>query len=157
MRRLILTATIVVSALLSTTVCHGEPPGAAPNHPPMINKAISDSSAYAVYKSHNKVRSGEIKYLIHLIKKSEYKIVREGREYSATQAAQYLNIKYKTHALKISSTEDFIDTYASYTKAGDPIYVVNRSGNTFLARQVLYSELRQLREFESRSLSQAGM
>lgn len=120
-------------------------------------ETIEVSRAYEVYKSHNKVHSGEIKYLIHLVKHSKLKVVQAGREYSSTQAAQYLNVKYRTHAMSLKSAEDFIDQYASYTKKGDPIYVMDSTGEKVMARQVLYDELRQLRDFENKLISRYKM
>ena len=104
--------------------------------------------AFREYESSRDLQ-GEIRYLIKLIKFSKMRVVKAGHEFSSTQAARYLQMKFKTTKQKILSTEQFIDDFASFAKDGEPIYIIDRKGMNYPARHVLYSELRRLRDWQS--------
>ncbi|MBZ0166057.1 MAG: DUF5329 family protein [Candidatus Omnitrophica bacterium] len=106
------------------------------------------SMAFKEYEN-SQNSQGEIKYLIKLVKFSNMRIVKAGKEFNSTQAARYLLLKLKTTKQDILSTEQFIDEFASVTPNGEPIYIIDRKGMNYPARHVLYSELRRLRNQKS--------
>lgn len=106
------------------------------------------SIAFKEYEN-SRDSEGEIKYLIKLVKFSNMRIVKAGKEFNSTQAARYLLLKLKTTKQEILSTEQFIDNFASVTPNGEPIYIIDRKGMNYSARHVLYSELRRLRDLKS--------
>lgn len=108
------------------------------------------SLAFKEYESSRNL-SGEIRYLIKLIKFSKMRVVKAGKEFSSSQAARYLLMKFKTTQQEILSTEQFIDDFASYSPDGEPIYIIDRKGMNYPARHVLYSELRRLRNAKASS------
>ena len=106
------------------------------------------SIAFKEYEA-DRNSDGEIRYLIKLIKFSNMRVVKAGQEFSASQAARYLLMKFKTAKSKIVSAEQFIDDFASYAPDGEPIYIIDRKGMNYPARHVLYGELRRLRNLDS--------
>lgn len=121
------------------------------------NGQLEKSDAYKIYKASQSAMVGEVKYLIHLVKQSNLTIIRAGQEYTSLQAAQYLNVKYNTVGPNITSTEQFIDEFASFSKEGDPVIVIDGKGDKHMARNILYSELRRLRNFEADITHQAKL
>lgn len=109
------------------------------------------SIAFQEYESSRDLQ-GEIRYLIQLVKFSKMRVIKAGHEFSSTQAARYLLMKFKTTKQKIVSTEQFIDDFASFSQDGEPIYIIDRKGMNYPARHVLYSELRYLRNLQSSSV-----
>lgn len=106
------------------------------------------SMAFREYESSRNLQ-GEIRYLIKLVKYSKMRIVKAGREFTSNQAARYLMMKLKTARQEIRSTEQFIDEFASYSQDGHLIYIIDRKGMNYPARNVLYSELRRLRDLRA--------
>lgn len=121
------------------------------------SKQIEKTEAYKIYKSSQPAHAGEIKYLIHLVKQSNFKIIRAGQEYTSLQAAQYLNVKYNSVGAGVTSTEQFIDKFASFSTEGDPVMVIDHKGGKHAARNILYDELRRLRDFEAQITHQAKL
>ncbi|MGE0268760.1 MAG: DUF5329 family protein [Candidatus Omnitrophota bacterium] len=149
---------IVLFMLLSILTLLVRPVSGDENHEILSNNGqIEQSEAYKIYKASQSANAGEIRYLIHLVKQSNFKIIRSGQEYTSLQAAQYLNVKYNSVGTSVTSTEQFIDQFASFTTAGEPVMVIDHHGGKHPARSILYSELRRLRNFEAKAIHQAKL
>jgi len=83
-----------------------------------------------------------IRYLIDRVATAPLTFVRNGDEYTAAQAAQHLQRKYRHYRDAIETPEDFIELCASRSLAsGSPYQVIDSQGHTRPTGEWLRSEL----------------
>ena len=80
-----------------------------------------------------------------LAQRGDLKFIRNGKEYTAAQAADFLRGKLKWRIEKVSSTQDFIvEVGTRSTTSGEAYLVRLGDGRTLPSAQFLTQELRRL-------------
>jgi hypothetical protein len=80
--------------------------------------------------------------------------IRNGKNYDAPVAAEFLRRKWKSHRLEIHSAADFIDKVASFSSTtGKPYSIRWRDGRERLSAEFFRAQLSLL---ERRSVKQSG-
>lgn len=77
--------------------------------------------------------------------RTDTRFVRNGKEYSSTQAADFLRGKLHWHIEKIATAQDFIEQVGTRSTASGEVYLFRlANGQTVPSAQFLTQELRRL-------------
>jgi len=78
-------------------------------------------------------------------RRKDIRFVRNGKEYSSTQAADFLRGKLQWRIEKVATVQDFIEQVGTRSTASGEIYLVRLAdGQTVPSSQFLTQELRRL-------------
>ena len=101
------------------------------------------SHAYSAATTQNP----EIEHLIGFVATSDVRFIRNGKEYSSTEAADHLRDKLSKAGGRVKTAEDFIEGIASKSYlSGDPYLIKFRDGHSAQTRGWLTAELAKFRE-----------
>jgi hypothetical protein len=107
----------------------------------------SSKAAYQKYLKDQDKNLNEINYLLDLIENSSLSFERNGQKGSGKNAAKVLRYKFNQYRNKIHTTEDFIEKVASFSSHTNKSYYVSiPEGERFLLKDLLYTELKKLRD-----------
>jgi hypothetical protein len=77
--------------------------------------------------------------------RTDIRFVRNGKEYTSTQAADFLRGKLQWRIDKVATVQDFIEQVGTRSTASGEVYLVRlASGQTLPSAQFLAQELRRL-------------
>ncbi len=90
--------------------------------------------------------ASEIDYLLDYVRKSNVIFIRNGQEYTPTEAVDHLQKKHQYFAKEIKSTEDFVTVAATKSLVSKQPYLVKtRDGRTQECSLWLLNELKTMR------------
>jgi len=113
---------------------------------PLLSNEVSSKVAYQKYLIGPDKKLNEIDYLLDLIENSSLLFERNGQKGSGKDAAMILRFKLNEYNDKIHTTEDFIEKVASFSShTKKSYYVILPEGKKLLLKDLLYSELKKLR------------
>ena len=89
-----------------------------------------------------KFEKAKIEYLIERVRTSPYAFIRNGSEYTASQAAKHLGEKYRVRKEKIKTAEQFIQDVASRSSvSGQPYMIKLVDGTSYPTEEIFTNEL----------------
>ncbi len=100
----------------------------------------------AAWATPSKAERERINRLIEAVaQRTDIRFVRNGKEYSATQAADFLRGKLQWQIEKITTAQDFIEQVGTRSTASGQDYMIRLAdGQTVPSAQFLAQELRRL-------------
>ena len=85
------------------------------------------------------------KLIMAVGQRADIKFVRNGKEYSCTQAADFLRGKFKWRIEKVATVQDFIEQVGTRSTSSGDIYLVRLGdGRTLPSAEFLTQELRRI-------------
>ena len=113
---------------------------------PLLSNEVSSKVAYQKYLIGSDKKLNEINYLFDLMENSSLVFERNGQKGSGKDAVKILRFKLNEYNDKINTTEDFIDKVASFSShTKKSYYVILPEGKKLLLKDLLYTELKKLR------------
>ena len=120
--------------------------GYAKDQKSLLSNEASNKAAYQKYLKDDDKKLNEINYLLDLVENSSLLFERNGQKGSGKGAAKILKYKLNEYDHKIHTTEDFIEKVASFSShTNKSYYVIFPEGKKLLLKDVLYMELKKLR------------
>ena len=144
---LVLSLSIVFQPTVSFAQPKAAPQDAVPVH--LVQPDIATTPAFRIYQAQKGDDLAKIRYLINLTRHSKHRFERNRATYSGSDAARALIYKFDKYGEGIGCVKDFIEEIASYSRqTGRPYYVVCQDKEKYLAKDILYHELKKLEAFE---------
>ena len=115
----------------------------------LVKSAIQDTYAFQLYKDSPKGETAKIRYIINLVRYSDWTFYRNRETFSGSVGARWLEYKLNRYAEDSKTVDDFINKTASFSrKSGKDYLVISPKGKRYPAKYVYLNELRRLRNFE---------
>ena len=90
--------------------------------------------------------ASEVDYLLDYVRKSNVTFIRNGQEYTPTEAVDHLQKKRQHFAKEIKSAEDFVTVAATKSLvSGQPYLIKTKDGSTEKCSLWLLNELKKIR------------
>lgn len=115
------------------------------------------STSFILAQTVTDTAKNEINFLLQFVKKADVVFIRNGSEYTASEAVDHIKKKYKYYEDDIKTAEDFIRLSAQKSMLSGRIYEIRKpDGETIPTHKWLKEALQQFRLKNEKKIVQPG-